>query len=35
VSDWAPLVMVGGFLSFGIIVVICDEIGQWMKRRSK
>jgi hypothetical protein len=34
-SAWAPLIMVLGFLSFGVIVVICDEVGQFMKRRGR
>jgi hypothetical protein len=28
--QWAPLIMVGGFLSFGVIFVLVSDIGDWL-----
>lgn len=32
-SAYAPLFMVGGFLAFGMIFVLGDEVSQWIARR--
>lgn len=33
--QWAPLIMVGGFLTFGILFVTVSDIGDWLARKSK
>jgi hypothetical protein len=32
-TPYAPLIMVGGFLAFGIIFVTVSDIGHWLSRR--
>jgi hypothetical protein len=32
--DWAPLIVVGGFLAFGIIFVAVSDIGDWLSRKA-
>jgi hypothetical protein len=31
--DYAPWIMVSGFLVFGIIIVFVSDAGGWIKRR--